>query len=215
MKLTDESIKGMRALTKGIQDKALRDISEGRTEMKIEDCKTLPEFFGVEAGGTVWVEGIPFEVHDSHIGGPLKTFRDDGRALIGCLTGQLEWSKYEPMTAEEEKILREIAAWFPSWQTLRLEKYGDIGIFTDNEYCNYYFGFEEDSSKAYEVLAPILEKYGEINLDDYRGDEDEESPFGSCDFCGYAFNSELINEYEISHCPKCGEEIEESVDLGW
>ena len=28
--------------------------------------------------------------------------------------------------------------------------------------------------KAYLYFAPILEKYGEIGLDDYRGDEDEE-----------------------------------------
>ncbi len=185
--------------------------------MKIEDMQTLPEFFGVERKGLIWIEGKMFTVYTAYITGGWSTIEQDGKALVGCLTGQLKWSKHEPMTKEEEKILREIAAWFPSWQTLSLEKYGDIGIFTDYGYCNYYFGFAEDSSKAYEVLAPILEKYGEINLDDYRDTEaeEEEPPFGSCDFCGYAFNSELINEYEITHCPKCGEEIEESVDLDW
>lgn len=136
--------------------------------MKIEDCKTLPEFFGVEAGGTVWVEGIPFEVHDSHIGGPLKTFRDDGRALIGCLTGQLKWSRHEPMTAEEENILREIAAWFFDIKIIRFDGDGDIGFIKHNGLVYYYFGFIVDKSKAYEVLAPILEKHGEINLEDYR-----------------------------------------------
>ncbi len=121
--------------------------------MKIEDMQTLPEFFGVETGEVIWVEGIPFEVHDSHIGGPQSAPNEASRALVGCLTGQLKWSKHEPMTADEEKILREIAAWFPNiWQTLRLEKDGDIGIFTDYEYCNYYFGFAEESSQAYEVV---------------------------------------------------------------
>ena len=94
--------------------------------MKIEDMQTLPEFFGVETGEVIWVEGIPFEVHDSHIGGPLKTFRDDGRALIGCLTGQLEWSKHEPMTADEENILREIAEWQNNWEALGLTNNGTI-----------------------------------------------------------------------------------------
>jgi len=187
--------------------------------MKIEDCKTLPEFFGVEVGEVIWVEGYRYRVHEGWLYSRDRSSVDDGRVLVGCLTGQLKWSTEPPkpeMTEEEKKILREIAAWFPRyWQTLRLEKDGDIGVFTDYGYCNYYFGFAEESSQAYRVLAPILEKYGEINLDEYRGAEDEESPFGSCDFCGYEFNSELINEYEITHCPKCGEEIEESIDLGW
>jgi len=184
--------------------------------MKIEDCKTVPEFFGVNIHDHIWVEGKRFKVYRDALGGEQSAPNEASRALVGCLTGQLKWSKHEPMTAEEENILREIAAWFPRyWQTLRLEKDGNIGIFTDYGYCNYYFGFAEESSQAYRVLAPILEKYGEINLDEYRGAEDEESPFGSCDFCGYEFNSELINEYEITHCPKCGEEIEESIDLGW
>ena len=136
--------------------------------MKIEDCKTVPEFFGVNIHDHIWVEGKRFKVYRDALGGEQSAPNEASRALVGCLTGQLKWSKHEPMTAEEENILRELAAWFPSWQTLRLEKDGDIGLFTDYGYCNYYFGFAEESSKAYEVLAPILEKYGEINLDEYR-----------------------------------------------
>ena len=138
--------------------------------MKIEDCKTLPEFFGVGCADTIRIEGEEFAVFTRHIANldPSRIYDNDSRALVGCLTGQLKWSRHEPMTAEEENILREIAAWFPSWQTLHLEKDGDIGIFTDYEYCNYYFGFAEESSQAYRVLVPILEKYGEINLEDYR-----------------------------------------------
>lgn len=136
--------------------------------MKIEDYQTLPEFFGVKEGGRIWIEGGKYYVYANFIVGAGTKFPVAGRALVGCLTGQLKWSKHEPMTENEEKILRELAAWFPSWQTLHLEKDGDIGIFTDYEYCNYYFGFAEESSQAYRVLAPILEKYGEISLDDYR-----------------------------------------------
>lgn len=36
---------------------------------------------------------------------------------------------------------------------------------------------------------------------------EEEYPFGSCNACGYEFNSELINEYNIKFCPNCGTRI--------
>lgn len=73
------------------------------------------------------------------------------------------------MTIEEEKILREVAAWFPHARTVMLR----MGhIFSEhNFYKNHYFhpfGDKYEGSKAYEVLAPILEKYGVINLNDYR-----------------------------------------------
>lgn len=32
-------------------------------------------------------------------------------------------------------------------------------------------------------------------------------PYGRCEKCGYKFNYELINEYEIKYCPKCGKKI--------
>ena len=107
--------------------------------MNIEDCKTLPEFFGVEVGEVIWVEGYRYRVHEGWLYSRDRSSIDDGRVLVGYLTGQLKWSRHEPSEGE----------------------------------------------------------------------------FGSCAGCGYEFNSELINEYEITHCPKCGEEIEESVDLGW
>ncbi len=107
--------------------------------MKIEDCKTVPEFFGVNIHDHIWVEGKRFKVYRDALGGEQSAPNEASRALVGCLTGQLKWSRHEPSEGE----------------------------------------------------------------------------FGSCDFCGYEFNSELINEYEITHCPKCGEEIEESVDLDW
>jgi DNA-directed RNA polymerase subunit RPC12/RpoP len=36
-------------------------------------------------------------------------------------------------------------------------------------------------------------------------------PFGRCAECGYEFNSELRSEYEIRHCPKCGEPVDDSI----
>lgn len=33
--------------------------------------------------------------------------------------------------------------------------------------------------------------------------------FGHCGACGYEFNSELINEYEIKRCPSCGRKLTE------
>ena len=74
-------------------------------QMKIEDCKTLPEFFGVELGSPLWVEGKYFRVFEAFLISDDYDSSVDGRVLVGCLTGQLEWST-EPMTAEEENILR-------------------------------------------------------------------------------------------------------------
>ncbi len=146
--------------------------------MKIEDCKTVPEFFGVEAGDTIRIDDKSFIVlrdclvqqgTQAEINAHTGTWFgiQGGRALVGCLTGQLKWSKHEPMTADEEKLLREIAAWFPNIKIIRLDRDGDIG-FIKHGFVYYYFGFIADKSKAYEALAPILEKHGEINLEDYR-----------------------------------------------
>lgn len=39
--------------------------------------------------------------------------------------------------------------------------------------------------------------------------EERTFPFGRCSACKREFNSELISEHEISHCPWCGWEIRE------
>lgn len=128
--------------------------------MKIKDCQTLPEFFGVEFGGCVWVEGHKFEVRSLGFASDDLSYQDDARALVGCLTGQLEWSRHEPMTTEEEDLLRELAAWFPKWEVINRES---IALS-----WHFVFGDRSCGSKAYAVLAPILEKHGEINLDEYK-----------------------------------------------
>lgn len=108
--------------------------------MKIEDCQTVYEFFGVDIHDYIWVGGKRFKVYRDALGGEQSAPNEASKALVGCLTGQLEWSKEPPkseMTMDEE--------------------------------------------------------------------------FGSCDSCGYEFNSELISEYEIEYCPKCGQKIEETM----
>lgn len=183
--------------------------------MKIEDCKTVPEFFGVGIGESIWVDGTEFIIGYGRLAGALQPCVEEGRALVGCLTGQLKWSKTKPsddekfgscvgcgyefnseliseyeikycpkcgqkieetteeiivpaMTEEEENLLREIAAWFSDWNLLYLNKTGSITYGRHNGCWAVPFGVVDNGSKAYEALAPILDKYGEINLDDYR-----------------------------------------------
>ena len=62
---------------------------------------------------------------------------------------------------------------------------------------NYGCGIPQEKSGIKEVIA-VIEK---IELSELY-------PYGICQKCGYEFNSELINEYEIKHCPKCGKKIE-------
>jgi DNA-directed RNA polymerase subunit RPC12/RpoP len=38
-------------------------------------------------------------------------------------------------------------------------------------------------------------------------------PFGRCTECGEEFNSELRNEYHITHCPYCGTEIDDFLSM--
>ena len=71
--------------------------------MKIEDCKTVPEFFGVEMGDDIWVQGEQFEVYHAGLANTRsESIEHDSKALVGCLTGQLKWSTEEPTKDEEE-----------------------------------------------------------------------------------------------------------------
>ena len=36
----------------------------------------------------------------------------------------------------------------------------------------------------------------------------DDEAFGSCPACGYTFNSELVNEYDIKYCPFCGQALD-------
>lgn len=186
--------------------------------MKIEDMQAVPEFFGVKAGSTIWIDNIMFAVWDAHISGVGTTLKRDGQALVGCLTGQLKWSTTEPMTADEEKILREIAAWYPQFEKLRLNRHGDIEAISRFT-VSWPFGSLASAiqsrtsiSKAYEALLPILDKCGEINLDDYR---EKQSKYCKWTFeysthqyetaCGWKIDKGAI---VYTTCPKCHKEIE-------
>lgn len=224
--------------------------------MKIEDCQTVNEFFGVEEDAYIWIEGEMFRVYKGFISGFDMSTEKDSKALVGCLTGQLKWSKTKPidefgrcvgcgyefnseliseyeieycpkcgqkieeateetivpaMTAEEEKLLREIAAWFPHWKIL---KFYQSNITAISAWLTepYPFDTKRSNSRAYTVLAPILEKYGEIDLDDYRESQSK--------YCRWTFKY-ATQEYETSCgllvdkgayvytvCPKCHKEIE-------
>lgn len=179
--------------------------------MKIEDCKTLPEFFGVSEGDFIWIDGEAFTLRRYCLSG-TGSFNNDGQALVGCLTGQLEWSTEESkeeefpfghcegcgyefnselideykieycpkcgrriketilmaLTLEEEKLLREIAAWFPTWDLIDLKYQQEIRVVRWDDPETYPFSFYYNSSKAYSVLAPILHKCGAIDLNNYR-----------------------------------------------
>ncbi|MCM1236436.1 MAG: hypothetical protein NC489_40675 [Ruminococcus flavefaciens] len=36
----------------------------------------------------------------------------------------------------------------------------------------------------------------------------DDKEFGTCPCCHYEFNSELINEYKLRHCPRCGQALD-------
>lgn len=61
---------------------------------------------------------------------------------------------------------------------------------------------QEDFVEATEIAIQALAKQKPIKLLGH-------TPFGSCPNCKYEFNSELINEYNIVHCPWCGQRFKE------
>lgn len=173
--------------------------------MKIEDCQTVYEFFGVDIHDYIWVGGKRFKVYRDALGGEQSAPNEASKALVGCLTGQLKWSKTEPinefgscdscgyefnseliseyeikycpkcgqkideaLTAEEEKLLREIAAQYPRLERLRLDSVGNIVTSYKSGAMYHPFGWKSEDSKAYTALTPTLKKYGEIDLGDYR-----------------------------------------------
>lgn len=72
------------------------------------------------------------------------------------------------------------------------EKKGDCNKCPLNKFgC----GVPKEENDIDSVLE-IVEKYEEVTY-----------PFGYCSSCGKEFNSELINEYEITNCPWCGLKI--------
>ena len=52
-------------------------------------------------------------------------------------------------------------------------------------------------TESFNTIVSIVEDYEETKF-----------PFGRCRICGKEFNSELRSEYDITHCPWCGERVE-------
>lgn len=69
-------------------------------------------------------------------------------------------------------------------------------------------------SKGCDLELQIAEALGlEIKtVDEWIELIEQQHQFRFCHQCGYDFNSELINEYEIKHCPKCGANINNTVE---
>jgi DNA-directed RNA polymerase subunit RPC12/RpoP len=58
-----------------------------------------------------------------------------------------------------------------------------------------------ESEEDIEDAVNLVERY-----------EEEKYPFGRCPNCKKEFNSELISEYEISHCPWCGAKLNDNLE---
>jgi len=79
----------------------------------------------------------------------------------------------------------------------------DIGITIYKDLSGHVFRCDdEDYYMEFEDITTLtisdIEDYGMKNY-----------PFGMCKHCGYEFDSELINEYNIEYCPFCGKKIGE------
>jgi DNA-directed RNA polymerase subunit RPC12/RpoP len=77
----------------------------------------------------------------------------------------------------------------------------------EDGYGFYTFGCEYLVPEVSEVIAwmPMPNVWdGEGIVEE---NEEQKYPFGRCHKCSEEFNSELINEYNITHCPYCGEKI--------
>lgn len=67
-----------------------------------------------------------------------------------------------------------------------------------------YFAMDElpkQVGEAISVACNALEKQIPKKIAD-------DEAFGQCPVCGYVFNSELVNEYDIKYCPFCGQALD-------
>lgn len=74
------------------------------------------------------------------------------------------------------------------------DRYLSISCYADKEACN-------KANKAIDIAIQALEKQILKKVTD-------DEAFGSCPECRYVFNSELVNEYDIKHCPFCGQALD-------
>jgi len=145
--------------------------------MKIDDCQNVAEFFGVKHGDSIWVDGAKYMVLVHCLRGGKTSLKQDGQALVGCLTGQLDWSKEPPKlqpNEEETAILREVAKWFEKWDMLFLDSNDALKCSNSKYYDDWPGVLSSDRQYyAYRVLVPIIKKYGKIDLRKYREDKEQ------------------------------------------
>lgn len=95
------------------------------------------------------------------------------------------------------KTYRELKLRFPEYK-LRVTKYDKVFIHNRNIEKDLY----------------ILDDDSKTNIDekDIPKHVIDDNGFGKCPECGYIFNSELRMEYEIKHCPECGQLLDWSYE---
>ena len=74
------------------------------------------------------------------------------------------------------------------------DRYLSISAYADKKQC-------DKANKAIDMAIQALEKQIPKQITD-------DEAFGSCPACGYVFNSELVNEYDIKYCPFCGQALD-------
>lgn len=74
------------------------------------------------------------------------------------------------------------------------DRYLSISAYADKKQC-------DKANKAIDMAIQTLEKQIPKKVT-------EDAAFGSCPACGYVFNSELVNEYDIKYCPFCGQALD-------
>jgi DNA-directed RNA polymerase subunit RPC12/RpoP len=79
-----------------------------------------------------------------------------------------------------------------------------------NEICaDYEVGNCNESCPLHKYSCGIPRKMEDLDtvIDMVEHYKEKTYPFGRCNSCGKEFNSELINEYNITNCPWCGVKI--------
>lgn len=62
----------------------------------------------------------------------------------------------------------------------------------------------------YNCGAPEVTGHVDEVIDLVEHYKERQYPFGRCQSCKKGFNSELISEYGITHCPWCGQALKEA-----
>lgn len=91
----------------------------------------------------------------------------------------------------------------------RLLGYGAYG--SDPNYKTFCVKVIKENGNTF--VDYFVDIYSQEYYENWKKEYDElaKYPFGKCKYCGKEFNSELINEYNISNCPWCGTKIKDEL----